>query len=124
MREAFKVLVAAADTQAFDTVSRSLPKDEFTVSGVNSSDELLQILARRIEDLLICDLELPEAGGLSAYRILRPERRPSVIFMGYEFGDREKREAFELGVITILKRPLRKEGVETAVGRFLKTRRY
>ena len=74
-------------------------------------------------DLLICEFQLPETGGISAYRLIRFDSRPSAVFMGFMFSERERKAAFELGAITVLKRPLTEEAVDFVATRFLRRRR-
>jgi DNA-binding LytR/AlgR family response regulator len=75
-----------------------------------------ETLARIIElkpDLVLLDLQMPELDGLTVVRSLRGQRTPLIIFVtAYE---RHALEAFDVGAIDYLLKPVRRERLETAI---------
>jgi DNA-binding LytR/AlgR family response regulator len=69
-------------------------------------------------DLVLLDLQMPELDGLSVVRALRGGRAPLIIFV--TAFERHALEAFEVGAIDYLLKPVRRERLEKAV---LKARR-
>jgi len=81
-----------------------------------------QALARILElkpDLVLLDFEMPELDGIAVVRSLLAERPPAIIFVtAYE---KHALDAFEVGAIDYLLKPVRKERFEQAI---LKARRH
>jgi two-component system, LytTR family, response regulator len=75
-----------------------------------------ETLARIIElkpDLVLLDLQMPELDGLSVVRSLRGQRTPLIIFVtAYE---RHALDAFDVGAIDYLLKPVRRERLESAI---------
>ncbi len=64
-------------------------------------------------DLVLLDLQMPELDGLATARLLRSGRKPAVIFVtAYE---RHALEAFEVGAVDYVLKPVRRERLEQAV---------
>ena len=75
--------------------------------------ETLQSILDLQPDLVLLDLQMPELDGLSAARFLRAGRKPAVIFVtAYE---QHALEAFEVGAVDYLLKPVRRERLEQAV---------
>jgi DNA-binding LytR/AlgR family response regulator len=75
--------------------------------------EALQRILDLKPDLVLLDLQMPELDGLSAVRSLRGERRPLIIFVTAH--ERHAVEAFEVGAVDYLLKPVRRERLEKAV---------
>lgn len=77
-----------------------------------------ETLARILElkpDLVLLDLQMPELDGLAVVRSLRGERKPLIIFVTAY--DRHALEAFDVGAIDYLLKPVRRERLEKAVAK-------
>ena len=62
--------------------------------------------------MVLLDLQMPELDGLAVVRSLRGERKPAIIFVtAYE---RHALEAFEVGAVDYLLKPVRRERLEQA----------
>ena len=69
-------------------------------------------------DVVLLDLQMPELDGLSVVRSMRGEGTPAIIFVtAYE---RHALEAFDVGAVDYLLKPVRRERLESAI---LKARR-
>jgi DNA-binding LytR/AlgR family response regulator len=66
-------------------------------------------------DIVLLDLQMPELGGLGVVRSLRGSGAPAVIFVtAYE---KHALEAFEVGAIDYLLKPVRRERLEKAIAK-------
>jgi DNA-binding LytR/AlgR family response regulator len=66
-------------------------------------------------DIVLLDLQMPELGGLGVVRSLRGSGSPAVIFVtAYE---KHALEAFEVGAIDYLLKPVRRERLEKAIAK-------
>jgi DNA-binding LytR/AlgR family response regulator len=73
-------------------------------------------LARILEyrpDIVLLDLQMPELGGLGVVRSLRGDRRPVIIFVTAH--EQHALEAFDVGAIDYLLKPVRRERLEKAI---------
>jgi len=75
--------------------------------------EALQGILDLKPDLVLLDLQMPEIDGLSAVRSLRGERRPLIIFVTAH--EHHAVEAFEVGAVDYLLKPVRRERLERAI---------
>jgi DNA-binding LytR/AlgR family response regulator len=75
--------------------------------------EALQRILELKPDLVLLDLQMPELDGLSAVRSLRGESKPLIIFVTAH--ERHALEAFEVGAVDYLLKPIRRERLERAV---------
>ncbi len=66
-------------------------------------------------DIVLLDLQMPELGGLGVVRSLRGNGSPAVIFVtAYE---KHALEAFEVGAIDYLLKPVRRDRLEKAIAK-------
>src|SRR5580692_9351529 len=66
-------------------------------------------------DIVLLDLQMPELGGLGVVRSLRGAGAPAVIFVtAYE---KHALEAFDVGAIDYLLKPVRRERLEKAIAK-------
>lgn len=79
----------------------------------STGPETLQRILDLKPDLVLLDLQMPELDGLATARFLRGSRTPAVIFVtAYE---RHALEAFEVGAVDYVLKPVRRERLERAV---------
>jgi two-component system, LytTR family, response regulator len=79
----------------------------------STGPETLQCILDLRPDLVLLDLQMPELDGLATARFLRGSRTPAVIFVtAYE---RHALEAFEVGAVDYVLKPVRRERLEQAV---------
>jgi len=83
------------------------------VGEASTGPETLQCILDLQPDLVLLDLQMPELDGLATARSLRGNRTPAVIFVtAYE---RHALEAFEVGAVDYVLKPVRRERLERAV---------
>jgi DNA-binding LytR/AlgR family response regulator len=75
--------------------------------------EALQRILDLKPDLVLLDLQMPELDGLATVRSLRGDRAPLIIFVTAH--EQHAVEAFEVGAVDYLLKPVRRERLEKAV---------
>src|SRR5580704_13174983 len=79
----------------------------------STGKETLQRILDLDPDVVLLDQQMPELDGLAVVRSLRGARTPLIIFVtAYE---RHALEAFEVGAIDYLLKPVRRERLESAI---------
>jgi DNA-binding LytR/AlgR family response regulator len=79
----------------------------------STGPETLQRILDLQPDLVLLDLQMPELDGLATARFLRGNRTPAVIFVtAYE---RHALEAFDVGAVDYVLKPVRRERLERAI---------
>ena len=110
-----KVLIADDEPVARQILREhveSIPGLELAGEASTGSEAVQQILKLK-PDLALLDLQMPELDGLTLVRMLQGERTPLVIFVtAYA---RHAVEAFEVGAVDYLLKPVRRERLEKAV---------
>jgi DNA-binding LytR/AlgR family response regulator len=90
----------------------SIPGLEVAGEAATGPETLQRILDLH-PDLVLLDLQMPELDGLATARFLRGHGAPAVIFVtAYE---RHALEAFEVGAVDYVLKPVRRERLEQAV---------
>jgi DNA-binding LytR/AlgR family response regulator len=83
------------------------------VGEASTGPEALQGILDLQPDLVLLDLQMPELDGLATARFLRGSKTPAVIFVtAYE---RHALEAFEVGAVDYVLKPVRRERLEQAI---------
>lgn len=75
--------------------------------------EALQRILDLKPDLVLLDLQMPELDGLATVRSLRGDRAPLIIFVTAH--EQHALDAFEVGAVDYLLKPVRRERLEKAV---------
>ncbi|MEQ1947652.1 MAG: LytTR family DNA-binding domain-containing protein [Bryobacteraceae bacterium] len=83
------------------------------VGEAATGNEALERIVELAPDLVLLDLEMPERNGLNVVRSLRGGLAPLVIFVTAY--DRHALEAFEVGAVDYLLKPVRRERFERAI---------
>jgi two-component system, LytTR family, response regulator len=90
----------------------SIPSLELAGEASTGAEALQRILELQ-PDVVLLDQQMPELDGLAVVRSLRPDRMPLIIFVtAYE---RHALEAFEVGAVDYLLKPVRRERLEQAI---------
>ncbi len=90
----------------------SIPGLEVAGEAATGAEALQRILELK-PDLVLLDLQMPELDGLSTVRSLRGETAPLIIFVTAYEG--HALEAFDLGAVDYLLKPVRRERLEKAI---------
>lgn len=99
----------------------SIPELEYAGEASTGAETLARILETR-PDVVLLDLQMPELDGLAVVRSLRGDRKPAIIFV--TAFERYALDAFEVGAVDYLLKPVRRERLEKAllkVGRQLRS---
>lgn len=92
----------------------SLPSLEVAGEASTGAETLASIFELR-PDIVLLDLQMPELGGLGVVRSLRGAGSPAVIFVtAYE---KHALEAFDVGAVDYLLKPVRRERLEKAIAK-------
>jgi DNA-binding LytR/AlgR family response regulator len=90
----------------------AIPALEVAGEASTGAEALARILDLK-PDVVLLDLQMPELDGLAVVRSLRGARTPLIIFVtAYE---RHAIEAFEVGAVDYLLKPVRRERLEKAI---------
>lgn len=90
----------------------SIPSLEVAGEASTGAEALARILEYR-PDIVLLDLQMPELDGLGVVRALRGDRRPVIIFVTAH--EQHAIEAFDVGAIDYLLKPVRRERLEKAI---------
>lgn len=92
----------------------AIPALQLAGEASTGAEALARILDLR-PDLVLLDLQMPEMDGLAVVRSLRGQGTPLIIFVtAYE---RHALEAFDVGAIDYLLKPVRRERLERAIAK-------
>jgi DNA-binding LytR/AlgR family response regulator len=90
----------------------AIPGLEVAGEAATGAEALQRILDLK-PDLVLLDLQMPELDGLATVRSLRGVRAPLIIFVTAH--EQHALEAFEVGAVDYLLKPVRRERLEAAV---------
>jgi DNA-binding LytR/AlgR family response regulator len=90
----------------------AIPSLEVAGEAATGAETLARILEYR-PDIVLLDLQMPELGGLGVVRLLRGDGRPVIIFVTAH--EEHALEAFDVGAIDYLLKPVRRERLEKAI---------
>jgi len=90
----------------------SIPSLELAGEAATGAETLTRILETR-PDVVLLDLQMPEMDGLAVVRSLRGEGKPAIIFV--TAFERHALEAFDVGAVDYLLKPVRRERLEKAI---------
>lgn len=90
----------------------SIPALEIAGEASTGKEALARILEFR-PDIVLLDLQMPELDGLGVVQSLRGDRRPVIIFVTAH--EQHALEAFDVGAIDYLLKPVRRERLEKAI---------
>jgi DNA-binding LytR/AlgR family response regulator len=90
----------------------AIPGLEVAGEAATGAEALQRILDLK-PDLVLLDLQMPELDGLATVRSLRGDRAPLIIFVTAH--EQHALDAFEVGAVDYLLKPVRRERLEKAV---------
>jgi len=92
----------------------SLPTCEIAGEASTGAETLASIFELR-PDIVLLDLQMPELGGLGVVRSLRGAASPAIIFV--TAFEKHALEAFDVGAVDYLLKPVRRERLEKAIAK-------
>src|SRR5580693_2611787 len=112
---ALRVLIADDEPIARQVLREhveAIPGLEVAGEAATGAEALQRILDLK-PDLVLLDLQMPELDGLATVRSLRGDRAPLIIFVTAH--EQHALDAFEVGAVDYLLKPVRRERLEKAV---------
>ena len=95
---------------------------EYEVLSLVKGDEVVMHLHHFRPDIILLDMLMPSVGGLDVCKMLNEDplgmKTPIIILSALE-KDIDKREAFKLGVVDYLTKPISKDGIITKIEKAL-----
>src|SRR5262249_20315604 len=90
----------------------SLPAVEIAGEAATGAEARARIFDTQ-PDVVVLDLQMPELDGLAVVRSLRGDKKPVIIFV--TAFERYALDAFDVGAVDYLLKPVRRERLETAI---------
>jgi DNA-binding response OmpR family regulator/predicted regulator of Ras-like GTPase activity (Roadblock/LC7/MglB family) len=110
MSDIWRICVVESDISLNQNLVNALRKDGYVVQGVMKGADAMRVLWSEEYDVVICDLNLPGAGGFELLRWLRAYRsnvHPIVLGDADGTGDSSQRlQALESGAISYIEKPV------------------
>ncbi|OQA46986.1 MAG: Alkaline phosphatase synthesis transcriptional regulatory protein PhoP [Chloroflexi bacterium ADurb.Bin325] len=99
------ILVVDDDKKIVDLVTLYLKRDGYTVLAASDGYEALDLARRKLPDLIVLDLMLPELSGSDVCRLLRAESDVPIIMLTARAGDEDKLRGLDLGADDYMTKP-------------------
>ena len=124
MKQKTKVLLADDDPVLRKLLPYQLSSDNFEVSTVATAEEVLAAVKEEDFDIILLDVNLPEASGLEILTTIRQvENAPEVIMLTADLSLTTGIEAMRRGAYDYITKPALPEQIETTVRRAEEKRR-
>ncbi len=122
MTGATSILVVDDDAAMRDACGRVLRKDGYDVSEADCGSAAIDLLGRKVFNLLITDVRMPDPGGLEILSWLHTEApgMPVIIITGYATVEMAV-EAMKTGATDFLAKPFTPDALRLAVQRSLRS---
>ena len=111
-----RVLVVDDSNELTGLLSIWLEDEGYAVVTATSGREALDAASVYYPDIVLLDLIMPPPDGFAVCEALRNPLPPQVILMTGLSDSQHVRRALELGVVSLLRKPLTREAVVDAVG--------
>ncbi|MFT5429743.1 MAG: two-component system cell cycle response regulator, partial [Myxococcota bacterium] len=121
MARALEVLIIDSNATSVRIMASRIRAMGATVTRASSPDEIPELMQQRRLDLVILDMELPDAQGLSVLAELQsgPQRTVPVLSLGADGSDATIAAAFALGAHDYLVKPFSPRELIARVGRLV-----
>ena len=118
MQKIKKILVAEDVDSNFVLVKNMIGK-EYTLLWAKDGFEAVEMYKRYQPDLILMDIKMPRMDGLEATRIIRSYSKeiPVIALTAYAF-ETDKEQAFEAGCTDFVTKPVSREALEKALGKY------
>jgi two-component system, NtrC family, response regulator AtoC len=101
-----RILVVDDEESMRDVLGKILSAEGYRVSRAGNGREALGLLSRERFDFLLCDIRMPEMGGLELLREITARKVPGTVIMMSAFGTVESAvEAMKLGAYDYVSKP-------------------
>ena len=99
------ILVVDDDKKIVDLVTLYLKRDGYSVWAAYDGREALDLARRKLPDLVVLDLMLPELDGTDVCRLLRAESRVPIIMLTARATDDDKLRGLDIGADDYITKP-------------------
>ncbi len=107
-----------------DQLERILGEEGYTVRGVETGAEALELAAREGVDLVLLDLNLPDRHGIEVLRELKARDSEILVIVVTGYGSVESAvESLKLGAYDYIKKPFKADAIKLIVRLALETQR-
>lgn len=115
-----RILVVEDDDSLRRVTQAQLEKSGFQAAAAESVTQALEILAEQATDLVLCDLNLPDASGMELLKRVRSEYPDTTVIMVTAYGTVETAvEAMKGGAYDYLTKPVHPDELRAVVNRVL-----
>jgi len=104
-----KLIFIVDDNDANLTVAASMLEEEYRVLTMPSAQKMFSLLEKKMPDLILLDVEMPEMNGLEA--IVKLKENPQwkdipVVFLTGWIDEKLKSDALKAGVLDVINKPI------------------
>lgn len=113
-----RLLLVDDDKNTLDGLIKILSRDGFSVSGVLSVYDALNLISRKNFDIVLTDMKMPGMGGLSLIQEVRKRELPvAIVVITAYSSEKTAAEAAKCGADYYLKKPVNIEELEFVIGK-------
>lgn len=113
-----RLLLVDDDKNTLDGLIKILSRDGFSVSGVLSAYDALNLISRESFDIVLTDMQMPGMGGLSLIHEVRKMDLPiAIVVITAYSSEKTAAEAAKYGADYYLKKPVNIEELKLIIGR-------
>jgi DNA-binding NtrC family response regulator len=117
------ILVVDDDPIVVESLAELLRSEDYDAEGVQSFDRAIQAVARRSFDVVITDVNMPEADGFELLRALKTQQPSLVVIVITGYGTIESAvEAIKMGAYDYLTKPIIDDEIRLVVKRAMEQR--
>ncbi|KKO21197.1 MAG: hypothetical protein DCC43_06535 [Candidatus Brocadia sp.] len=113
-----RLLLVDDDKNSLDGLMKILRHDGFSVSGVLSAYDALNLISRENFDIVLTDMKMPGMGGLSLiHEVRKKELSVAIVVITAYSSEKAAAEAEKYGANYYLKKPVNIEELECIIGK-------
>jgi len=105
-----RVLLAEGDSAIRVFLTEELKKAGFNITLANSGKEVIDIIQKRLPDVILMDIVIPAIDGIEVCRIIRKEKKIThipIIFLSSHAEEYSELAAFEMGANDYIVKPIK-----------------
>ena len=113
-----KLIFVVDDNDSNLTVLAGILENDYKVLTMPSATKMFDLLKKKIPDLILMDVEMPDINGFTAIGMLRENEEwksiPTIVVTGW-VTDEIKQQAKELGVYGVVSKPFSIQEIKESV---------
>ncbi len=114
-----EVLIVEDNDQAADLMALQLGSAGYTIQRARGGAEALNMMKAQQPDLVVMDIMLPDIDGWEVMRRMKQDPQLESIHVVVVSIVADEKKGFALGAVDVLEKPLHKQALVDAIGRFL-----